>query len=50
MAGMGASLGEFFRPEDLLKAYKNMECEVPGGTAIVSVNRYRNAEVSSRSV
>ena len=38
MPGMGASLGQFF---------KNMECEVPGGTAIVSINKYRNANKTS---
>ena len=49
MPGMGASLGQFFKPEDLLNAYKNMECEVPDGTAIVAINRYRNANKPSHA-
>jgi len=49
MPGMGASLGQFFKPEDPLNAYKNMECEVPDGTAIVAINRYRNANKPSHA-
>lgn len=49
MPGMGANLGQFFKPEDLLNAYKNMECEVPDGTAIVAINRYRNANKPSHA-
>ena len=49
MVGMGANLGQFFKPEDLLYAYKHMECEVPGGTATVSVNKYRNANKQSHA-
>jgi hypothetical protein len=30
-------------PAGMLYAYKNMECSVAGGTAVVSVNRYKNA-------
>jgi hypothetical protein len=46
MFGFG-NPGQFFGPAEALSAYKNMECSVAGGTAIVSVNKYRNANKAS---
>lgn len=46
MFGFG-NPGRFFGPADMLHTYKNMECSVGGGTAVVSVNKYRNANKPS---
>jgi len=46
MFGFG-NPGQFFGPAQLLSAYKNMECSVGGGTAVVAVNKYRNANKPS---
>jgi hypothetical protein len=35
--------GAYYGPAQALAAYKNIECSVAGGTAVVSVNKYRNA-------
>jgi hypothetical protein len=42
MLALAANPGQFFGPADMLAAYKNIECSVAGGTAVVSVNKYRN--------
>jgi hypothetical protein len=47
MFGFGANPGQFFGPSDMLYAFKNIECSVAGGTAVVSVNKYRNANNAS---
>ena len=47
MFGVPVNPGQFFGPADMLAAYKNIECSVAGGTAVVSVNRYRNANKKS---
>ncbi|MDQ3332010.1 MAG: hypothetical protein M3552_15370, partial [Planctomycetota bacterium] len=36
--------GQFFGPAEALYAYKNMKVSVAGGTAVISVNKYRNAD------
>ena len=47
MFGFSANPGQNFGPSDMLYAFKNMECTVGGGTAVVSVNKYRNANKAS---
>jgi len=47
MFGLGANPGQFYGPSDMLSTYKNIECSVAGGTAVVSVNKYRNASHGS---
>jgi len=39
--------GQFFGPAEALYAYKHMECSVAGGTAVIAVNKYRNANNES---
>jgi len=46
MFGFG-NPGQFWGPAEALSTYKNMECSVAGGTAVVSVNHYRNANHTS---
>jgi hypothetical protein len=36
--------GQYYGPAQALYSYKNMDCAVGGGTAVVSVNNYRNAD------
>jgi hypothetical protein len=47
MFGATTTPGQFFGPSDMLHAFKNIECSVAGGTAVVSVNKYRNANHAS---
>ena len=41
--------GQFFGPAQMLAAYKNIECSIAGGTAVVSINKYRNANYGSHA-
>jgi hypothetical protein len=44
-----ANPGQFFGPAQMLDAYKNIECNLTGGTAVVSINKYRNANHGSHA-